>query len=195
MATPILLSCPECKKQLKAPPEALGKKIRCKACGHTFAVPATAAGTSAPAAKPSKAKKRPAEDDDDDQDPYAVTHLDLTPRCPHCAAEMESADAFICLECGYNARTREHVATKKVHKRTGVDWTLWLAPGILCVLAILGMIGFDIWYVLREGDSFMAHGGIKLWIVIMSLFAMFFAGKFAVKRLILHPVPPEIEKK
>jgi hypothetical protein len=31
--------------------------------------------------------------------------------------------------------------------------------------------------------------------IIFSLIIMFFAGKYAIKRLILHPTPPEIEIK
>ena len=36
MATTVTVTCPECKKQLKAPPEIVGKKIRCKGCEHIF---------------------------------------------------------------------------------------------------------------------------------------------------------------
>jgi DNA-directed RNA polymerase subunit RPC12/RpoP len=41
MATTIAVSCPECHKQIKAPPDLQGKKIRCKACGHVFLVKAS----------------------------------------------------------------------------------------------------------------------------------------------------------
>ena len=34
---------------------------------------------------------------------------------------------------------------------------------------------------------------IELWLGIGFAFASFFAGRFAVKRLILHPNPPEVE--
>src|SRR5262249_11308644 len=48
MATTIAVSCPECHKQIKAPPEVQGKKIRCKACGHVFVVKAARAGQTRP---------------------------------------------------------------------------------------------------------------------------------------------------
>ena len=54
------------------------------------------------------------------------------------------------------------------------------------------------WSVWENDNFFLGMwtiNGIKLWVVIMSLGAIWFAGKFAVKRLILHPKPPEVEKK
>ena len=61
MATTIVISCPECDKQIKAPAELEGKKIRCKGCGHTFVVRASAAAGDGdgPAAKPAKKKPAP----------------------------------------------------------------------------------------------------------------------------------------
>ena len=42
--------CPQCQKQYQVPDDCTGKKVRCKACGNTWIVPAAAA---APAASPS----------------------------------------------------------------------------------------------------------------------------------------------
>jgi hypothetical protein len=39
--------------------------------------------------------------------------------------------------------------------------------------------------------SYMFHPGIETWIVVMYLFFGFFAARFAIRRLILHPTPPE----
>jgi predicted Zn finger-like uncharacterized protein len=210
MATTVI-ACPECDKQLKVPDEVLGKKIRCKECGTTFtAKPVRTAGKAAPnkpAAAPKPAKPaKPVEDDDEDEadsKPYDVTSLDLAPRCPYCANEMESEEAIICLHCGYNTLTRERAGTRKIHETTGGDYFLWLLPGIACVLTIIGLIVGDIVYVVKIGEwtnpedwtSMFAHLSIKLWLVIVSLFMMYHAGKFAIKRLILNPHPPEIEKK
>lgn len=140
-------------------------------------------------------------DDDGDGKPYQVSELDLAYRCPDCANEMESADAIICLNCGYNTVTREKAVTRKVHETTGQDYFIWLLPGIACVIAILTLIGFDIWYCLaidslveKEWYFFIAHGAFKMWICIGSLYLIWLAGKFAYKRLILNPTPPEIER-
>src|SRR5262245_9791594 len=34
----MIITCPSCSKQSKGPAELSGKKLRCKACGHTFVV-------------------------------------------------------------------------------------------------------------------------------------------------------------
>jgi hypothetical protein len=49
-------------------------------------------------------------------------------------------------------------------------------------------LGQDSWY------SFLFHYGIEVWLIVAILFGMFFAIKFAIQRLILHPEPPEMEK-
>ena len=50
----IVISCPECDKQIKAPADAVGKKIRCKSCEHVFVIKAPAkAPAPIKAAKPS----------------------------------------------------------------------------------------------------------------------------------------------
>jgi hypothetical protein len=197
---------------MRAPAAARGKKVRCKGCGHVFVVPA---GPSKPAPRAAGIKKPQdeglipesptlplAEEDpvDDDGKPYGVTTLDLTPRCPHCAEEFEEG-AVICLKCGYNTQTREFHRTRKIADVTGGDIFLWLLPGILCVILIFILIGFDLWYCLAVPDmvhgdeswEWIAHGSLRLWTVIFSLFGMWFAGKFAFFRLILQPHPPEEE--
>jgi hypothetical protein len=39
--------------------------------------------------------------------------------------------------------------------------------------------------------SYAFHPGIETWIVVMYLFFGFLATRFAIRRLILHPTPPE----
>jgi hypothetical protein len=209
MTAAITVTCPGCVKPMRAPAAARGKKVRCKACGHVFVVPAEPTA-KAPAAKKQQddgliaesptiplAHEDPA---DDDGKPYGVTTLDLTPRCPHCANELEDG-AVVCLHCGYNTQSRDFHRTRKVADVTGGDIFVWLLPGILCVILILILIGFDIWYCLSIKDlvgddeswSWIGSGAIRLWLVIFSIFGMWHAGKFAFYRLILHPHPPEIE--
>src|SRR5436190_2551856 len=50
-------TCPECKRALNVPEEAVGKRIRCPACRHNFLVPP---GADAPAADPEERKPPPA---------------------------------------------------------------------------------------------------------------------------------------
>jgi hypothetical protein len=170
MPTTIAITCPECKKELKGPAEVLGKKIRCKLCGHTF-VAKDGGGKKAPPPPPAKAAKaakpnRPAptpaksdleppvpggerdiialglkEEDAQGKDPYKLTTISLAPRCPQCAAEMDGEDAIICLECGYNTQMRTRHEIKKTYQSTSMDWILWLTPGILAAFVVLAMLG------------------------------------------------------
>jgi len=46
-----------------------------------------------------------------------------------------------------------------------------------------------------EWYEFLGHPAIIVWLWILSLFTMYPLGRFGVKRLILHPRPPERERK
>jgi hypothetical protein len=223
MAEAITIACPECDKKITVPAAAVGKKIRCKGCEHVFVIQAPAgkqtAAKAPAAAKAADAKKKapdakaakaqPAKpktgDDDEDSNPYGVTSLDTAPRCPECANEMESEDAVICLHCGYNTRTRMRHASRAVDDTTGGVWFWWLFPGILCAVFALTFITFDIWYTVRIGAyvdpdndwfAFISYP----WFVIWCVWAPTIGGNvalitFAVRRLILHPRPPEHERR
>jgi hypothetical protein len=249
MSAPTVITCPSCKKQFRIPPEALGRKVRCK-CGATMRAPAPAAEKPAAPAKksaaPAKAAKPPAASpvdeeaasytfmsesgettaavsqpdaeandlttpprkflvDEGDENPYVITELDDTARCPFCAKEMESAEAIICLNCGYNTQSRRIAQTRRVHAITFWDWCKWLSPGIACVLVILAVLAFDLWFCFGKrkdwwdpmdedwGVSFSR--GFRVWVSVMALGLMWVAAKFAFRRLVLNPKPPEIEKK
>src|SRR5437016_13861620 len=74
--------------------------------------PAPPAEPPQPAAPP---RPRGPHDDlfDEDGNPYGVTTLDLSPRCPNCANELTSADALTCLHCGYNTQTAKLATAQK----------------------------------------------------------------------------------
>jgi hypothetical protein len=232
MASTITITCPDCEKQMKAPPNLEGKKIRCKGCGNIFVARADKPGAKAPTksgpAKAAPAKggaKAPADPNNDsgDAEAYKVTGMSFAPRCPECANEMESEEAIICLVCGYNTVTRTRSRTRKVRDVTGGARFLWLLPGIICVILALGQTVFAILYyaqaqywffgaAARGWDSlppadraqlednmpwyyFLVKPGFKVWVVVISAFIVFLEGRFAVKRLILHTTPPEVEEK
>jgi hypothetical protein len=208
----ITVACPQCKQQIRAPAEAVGKQVRCKGCGKVF--PLTAPRAAAVKAKaPAKAKApprpKPADDFDDDGNPYDVTDLDLTPRCPHCAGEMENREAIICLHCGYNTQTREMGKTVKAIRNTFGEWVLWLAPGILCVVAVFAMAGVEayLWLPWAGVNTFPSPSQAlvkdvdpetgkdkwlpaRIWGGVFAAGILWGCGYFAVKRLILHPHPP-----
>jgi DNA-directed RNA polymerase subunit RPC12/RpoP len=215
MAATITLVCPECSKEIQAPADFAGKKVRCKHCGNIFrANPAAPKGAvaRAPSGKsngvtPSKASPPVApmtadDDEDGDGNPYKVTTNEKSSRCPECANEMDGPDAIVCLHCGYNTVTRERLGLRKVHDITGRDRFIWLLPGIACAGTVLFLLIFDILYCLLlkpEKDSswvvdLFGSGAVKMWMCIGSTFFMFFAGRFAYLRLLVHPEPPEIER-
>jgi hypothetical protein len=139
---------------------------------------------------------------------YQVTDLDLAPRCPHCAKELVSGDAVLCLNCGYNLRTRTFEKTKVVYQITSADRTAWLMPGFLCVAAVVLIVVFDLWFCFGLHKFWAAwedpdgvnlppsfSRGLRAWVVFMTCFAIFYAARFAYRRLVLNPNPPEVEKK
>jgi DNA-directed RNA polymerase subunit RPC12/RpoP len=209
MASTITITCPECQKTMKGPENLIGKKVRCKSCGHAFVVkvgsrpPVKAAAK--PAAKPGpkpEAKPSAAVEDEDDGKAYDLTDTELTPRCPNCANEMDPPDAKICLTCGYDTMARVLHETRRVEDTTFFDYVLWLGPGVLCLIAVVLLIVSDYLYLTKieewtkdEWYEFLSMGGFKLWWVIISLFGIYKAGMFAIKRLIFHFKPPEVEAK
>lgn len=214
MTTSIVISCPQCSKQSKAPAEVQGKKIRCKACGHIFSVRAPESKASS-AKTPAKGPKKDPKDEvvrsyaeqmieeefGDDSNPYVVTHTDLRPRCPHCAGPMEEGQV-ICLECGYNTQTRAHGVTVRVMGATFFERVLWLLPGVACVLAVGGLVALIcyLWIGLpgnaaKDPQSwvwwFFDNFPTQVYGTVFSLLFIWLAGNFAVRRLIMHPNPPE----
>ncbi len=208
MASPVI-TCPECDKQFKGKGDLQGKKIRCPFCRAPFTVPV--ADEEPPAPKPAAKKpaaKTPAkppalkpmadDEDDDDPNPYGITDLDIAPRCPNCANEMESAEAVICLYCGYNTLTRTWGKTEKVIEMTAREHFLWLLPGLLCALGIFLQIAFLISYCLvvpyvskDAWFEFSDHESMRMWTVTINLFTIWPLGYFAFNRLVLNPKPPD----
>jgi hypothetical protein len=210
MASTITITCPECEKEMKVSADVIGKKIRCKGCSAVFPAKAAQGGgkSAAPAgAKAAAAKKKPApkkDDDDEEAKPYTVTEETFAPRCPQCANEMESREAIICLFCGYNLDTREKARMRKIRDVTKWDVFVWWLPGIACALAVITMITGDILYcALVNRDTFGQEvwydflGGLicKMWTVIPSIFLIYYAAKFAIRRLVFNYTVPEVEER
>jgi hypothetical protein len=213
MANPIVITCPDCAKQIKAPPEAAGKKIRCKGCGCVFPVPE--GETAAPAAKAKPAPAKPAakpvvkRDDDDDEGPkqYGMKEEDTgVARCAFCAGELEPG-AVICLQCGYNTVTRRRHESKTTFDTTGGDRFMWLLPGIACVLGIAGLVTFDVfvllnakewmkdsWFDNNDGTFLVKPGILPFYAILISCFIAYPLGRFAIKRLFINYTPPEVIK-
>jgi hypothetical protein len=285
MTPTVLVTCPQCKAQLKGPPEVEGKKVRCKNCGASFiakgmvpapksmhglangksglfrkkqAVAAAAAAAAAAKTRPQAAsearvpstqpkthepvkpsanvsiygvvmddrrvldqieehrKKVEAEQEKSSfmpakldkgrkkSDPYGLTSISDAPRCAHCAAEMPSEKAIICINCGYNHQTRSHVATKRTYDITAGDVLSWRLPGIICALvALISVFWFlFLWMAMPNlaanskdaSWAFMGSLWFRMWGGVFTLFVAFYTARFAFHRLILDSRPPEIEK-
>ncbi len=204
MASSFVIPCPDCGKQIKVSEQVFGKKVRCKECQTVFPVDKSRA---TPVKPPASAKAKPA-DDEDDGNPYALASDDTgMARCPHCVKPLESNDARVCLNCGYDLVSRTHHKTKAVYEATGEDKFKWLLPGILCAVGVVILVTASIIIMVKttkwmndgwfheqvDGkDKYLLHPGcFKLFNGMLTAFICFHLGKFAVKRLILNPEPPE----
>jgi hypothetical protein len=203
MASPII-ACPECKKKFKGKDDLLGKKIRCPFCKKPFVVEEASTGGGKADKKVAETATVAAAGETDDEfeegsNPYGVTQLDLAPRCPNCANEMESEEAVVCLFCGYNTLTRAWGKTAKVLELTFRDYFLHLLPGLLSVLLIVLLIAGVVYYCLVLPDvkkwgwlEFVTdHESTRMWISAIVLGITWGFGYFAFNRLILHTKPPD----
>jgi hypothetical protein len=204
MAVKVPVICPECAKHFQAPPEIIGRKIRCKNCGKAFI--AKKAEDADLGQKKADAGIIPFEDDEDDGKPYEVTSLDMAPRCPSCANELTSEEDTICLHCGFNLQTRTTAETRHVKDVTGGDIFKHLLPGILAAVGfflclgslIANIVEWILWDLTYNGEK-MERWQINctnccvIWWCIFMIYLMWHSGKFAIKRLIFENKPPEVE--
>ena len=230
MSSSHVVACPKCKKRLKVSEEMAGKKVRCRNCEAVFPVKipsGVGAGEQKPA-KP-KAEKAPKQekpkksmsemlDDFDEEETgdkaYLTGHMDLSPRCPTCAAELESEEQVICLNCGYNLRKRMASDHKVVYENTGGDQFNWLLPGIGCAIGVVLLITIDVLCILKmkswidggflsfmdflkkdDGGWYLKPGAFSFYITLGSALFIIPMTKFAIKRLVYDNKPPEVEKR
>jgi len=213
MAEKVTIICPECAKSFPAPAEIVGRKIRCKNCGKAFVAKkaedlglGTAKRQPAEPTKPAEDGIIPFKDDDDEDDgkPYEVTSVDMAPRCPECANELESEEDVICLHCGFNLRTRVRAQTRVVKDVSGGALFMWLLPGILSALVfftglglvILRVVTWLMWDPASDPDKpsrmwINCVNCCALWWCIFWIWIMWKSGRFAIKRLIFQNQPPE----
>jgi hypothetical protein len=111
---------------------------------------------------------------------------------------MESADAVVCLFCGYNTETRTIGKTKKLLQTTAGEQFLWLLPGLASALGVVFLAVFCLFFCLElpglvKGKwlSFLDHESMRMWVTMIGLIIMWGVGIFAYKRVIVHPMPPE----
>ena len=125
----VLVLC-DCGKRLKAPATAVGRRVRCPACGAavsvggtmTVAPPAPVAGART-AHKMAAVVSQPAGGADGGLDAlYELAEQARSarpaaeqPRCPGCRSGL-AADAVLCTNCGYDTRTGRSLAAATVDR-------------------------------------------------------------------------------
>jgi hypothetical protein len=221
MAEAAPITCPDCKKKFKTKADVRGKRIRCPFCTASFIAPmledepdedeiptfapakdnAPADAPAAPAAEPPTVTPAGAADMEEGDDPYAVTKLDLAPRCPNCAYEMPSATAVVCLNCGYNTLTREWGKTEKTIGVSMGRHLVHLLPGLVCLFLLLLCMGNQLIYsvywpfwVAGTWLEWSDHESLRMWsTMIVGLTSIFALGRFCYRRFFVKPMPEEIE--
>ena len=195
MPAAITIVCPSCKKAMQAPDSVQGKKIKCKACATVFAAVAEQASAKSELKAEEAGPKKHTDDEEwGEIKAYGMTIAKEKPRCPHCAWEMES-DEVLCLHCGYNLMTRERLVQRVLEPHTGGDYFLWWLAPVVCMLLALSAIGgvVAIWLWLNFELGYPWDTAVNVYFSVMGAAIAWFAGKFAFKRMVFHPHPPERE--
>jgi DNA-directed RNA polymerase subunit RPC12/RpoP len=224
MAVITAIRCPNCEKRFKPTTQVQGKKIKCPFCSQPFVAPSAKASKTATkpeadneagikaksAAKPkpqpappvvAEAPKPVDNDLDADHNPYGVKDQDLTPRCPHCAKELESANSIICLHCGYNTLTREAGKTEKTFGLTFERHFMYLLPALGAATFAFFSVVFLIYYAVVSPYhvagvpilSLTDHESLRMWTTVIFLAWIYAAGTFCFKKFIVKPKPDEIK--
>jgi hypothetical protein len=129
---PIEFAC-QCGKSFRAADEHAGRRAKCSQCGEVLTIPAASARTAAMSTAPSDR------------------------RCPSCQNPL-SADAILCINCGFNLATGKKMNTfayapsaddaisEKPRRRSRVgkvltdrltSWKLWSGLGTMILSGVL----------------------------------------------------------
>jgi predicted lipid-binding transport protein (Tim44 family) len=159
-----------CGKKLKAPASAVGRKAKCPKCGNVMTI-------TAPPPPPVEDDALGALYDLASEEKHASSSdtVDDSPRCPKCAASMNVGDV-LCVNCGYDLRTKSKLAAKPVVTKPVIDLDAAssaskkrkdkMAPegsflvGLL-TSAGLGLVGGIIWFFITWGT------GLDIYIVCL----------------------------
>jgi hypothetical protein len=209
MAASPVITCPECEKKFRAKADVRGKKIKCPFCAESFVVPIgdeeARSAIQEKQGSPGDAGTIPLAGEGgepvENDNPYGITELDLSPRCPNCANEMTSADAVVCLICGYNTLTREW---GKVEKTIGVTYGrqfTYLLPAIFSlsclVIWLLAQLIYSVywpyWVAGVGWIDWTDHESLRMWSTMVGLAIFFVLGRYTYRRFIVKPLPDELK--
>jgi DNA-directed RNA polymerase subunit RPC12/RpoP len=148
--------------------------------------------------KPAAAKFAADPGDSLSGNPYQLKEAaELSARCPQCARDFDTPDQRICLHCGYDTHAQKRLTTVKVLGRTKFEIIMWLLPGILCVVTVVICLAFVafLWFGLDRYDKDGAETWwvfpSEVWGSVVCCFISYYCVRFAIRRLIVHPLPPE----
>jgi hypothetical protein len=171
--------------------------------------------------EPKKEEPKPAEstykfqdEEDEGANPSPLAMVDEgqdIPRCPHCAKELDPPDARVCVHCGFDNVTRTKAESKTVWEPDTNDWINHLGPGVIALIAFIGMLVLDIvcWVNMRDWltDTFLQRddpdaatgeksfyvkpGAFITLIIAIDLMPMILCARFAIKRLFIENTPSE----
>lgn len=214
----VVVGCPFCDKQYRILAKNLGAKMKCKGCSQVFVaedfseapVPVAKPGKpgpkpATPPSQPEKAAKKAVSEDDEEGGKYEVTVEEDVPRCPNCAKELKNEKQVICINCGFNNRTRSLNRVKRVQHKGFVDYLKWHLYPIFCTIVIIITIVLLVLYYVkywqwaydnRQEDTIawlLANQVSQIYIWVAALTIFWRCGKPAVTRFIFHPHPPEEE--
>lgn len=103
----IHFKCHGCGQDLEVDEEFGGQHAHCPACGAELAIPL-------PEAEAPQKLRIPELQPPPPEPPPAEPPLpDVLPECPHCGAELKSAKAVICVNCGYDLAHKMNVNTAR----------------------------------------------------------------------------------
>ena len=224
MAAVLNVTCPNCGKALKVPAELEGKRVKCKGCDKPFPVAAPKPAAKAPppaeasgarpeppaAASPDRYKVTWDDEADNDGSAVGVIKEEDVPRCPHCAKELNPPDAVVCVNCGFNSRTRSKAETRKVYEPTGAEWASHLFPGVAAVTAVVVLMVLDVvcafnmrsWMEggMLEDDAvgldgkkkmYVSPGAFIMFVLFGSIVAIAPLARIGFKRLFVNYLPEE----
>lgn len=206
MAGSLTVTCDKCKKVMQVPEVLAGKRIRCRGCEATLTVSKPVPPAAKVKAEVKAAAKTGAKDESkpleiyEKATAYGIVKLDEQLRCAFCAADMEDGQV-VCLNCGYNMRTRDRHNTRMLHVTTGGDYFLWHLPAVLCTIVVLCCIAgiVIVWTGTPDlggdlGELIQQWKWGAVYTTCFLAFLIFISARFAVSRFFYHPHPPEIEK-
>lgn len=108
MADTLRIPCPMCQTMLKAPPEAAGKVVKCKSCGHKFTAGITAqqlAANRQASQPPPLPEPEPVPFDPDEEAAFGIVR-----EPPPAAPAMGPTITYVCDQCGKYGQAPAHNA-------------------------------------------------------------------------------------